>query len=515
MVFILFNGGLPARGGVLDDDSPVQWHCRTAQDHKGSPFLILPERLRSCEESLVSSVGNASLIWYADELSLSLPEVSGRADVWVVNGAQWPIFDWDTAHSTARRCDCDVLVFGSPQWATDGHYWESLQTDRTGHVVRLSRHYTDSQASVDRWTGSASCLVCSGARVRAVLAHLVVHGWGLDSIGSLTRRFRVGWANGQKDEGERMKDENRGVASIHPSSFYRFGKRSMDVILSALALILLSVPLLVVAALVKLTSRGPVLYGHKRQGLGGNEFRCLKFRTMIEGAEAMQDQMRGDNEVDGPQFKIAEDPRLTRLGAWLRRYNVDELPQLINVLKGEMSLVGPRPSPDDENQFCPGWRRARLSVRPGITGLWQVMRLRNQSESDFQEWIYYDLEYVQHRSLWLDWQLLLHTPLAMFASGRLGRFARCLQQRGICVHSARVRQDAPSAREASLVKREASRSGSAQRLTDLKTEPRPLGSGPGFECHAKTEPQPSGSGLESSQTGEVNVHATPSEKCIS
>jgi lipopolysaccharide/colanic/teichoic acid biosynthesis glycosyltransferase len=112
---------------------------------------------------------------------------------------------------------------------------------------------------------------------------------------------------------------------------------------------------------------------------------------------------------------VVVDPRSARIGHWLRRYNVDELPQLINVLRSDMSLVGPRPSPDHENQYCPAWRRARLSVRPGITRLWQVLRLREQSSSDFQDWSYYDIEYARHCSLWLDLQLLLHAPPAMFA----------------------------------------------------------------------------------------------------
>jgi lipopolysaccharide/colanic/teichoic acid biosynthesis glycosyltransferase len=225
------------------------------------------------------------------------------------------------------------------------------------------------------------------------------------------------------------------------SRSYRIVKRGIDVVLSGAGLILLSPVLCVIAALVRLMTRGPALFRHVRQGVGGEEFSCLKFRTMIAGAEAMQAELKSQNEVDGPQFKIGRDPRLTRLGAWLRRYNIDELPQLINVFRGEMSLVGPRPSPDDENQYCPGWRRARLSVRPGITGLWQVLRLRDNVHSDFQEWIYYDLEYVRHRSLWLDWQILLYTPIAVFASRRLGGFSKRLARRGICVHSARLARE--------------------------------------------------------------------------
>jgi lipopolysaccharide/colanic/teichoic acid biosynthesis glycosyltransferase len=191
--------------------------------------------------------------------------------------------------------------------------------------------------------------------------------------------------------------------------------------------------------LIKLTSRGPILFGHKRQGLDGREFRCWKFRSMRVGADKLQDALRKLNEVDGPQFKIAADPRITPIGKFLRRSNLDELPQLLNVLRGTMSLVGPRPSPDNENQMCPAWRRARLSVKPGITGLWQVLRLRNDPLADFQEWIYYDVEYARHRSIWLDLQILLYTPVAILAPKRVSHFAEKLSRFGICSHSRQTR----------------------------------------------------------------------------
>jgi len=199
----------------------------------------------------------------------------------------------------------------------------------------------------------------------------------------------------------------------------------------------LSPLLLVLALLVKVSSPGAVFFAHKRQGLNGREFYCLKFRSMSQGADRLQAKLRDQNEVDGPQFKIADDPRLTKLGGWLRRYNLDELPQFLNVLFGQMSLVGPRPSPDGENQLCPAWRRTRLSVKPGITGLWQVLRERTGPHSDFQEWIYYDVEYARHRSLWLDFRVLFYTPFAMFSSHRVDKFAARLKRQGICTGSSR------------------------------------------------------------------------------
>lgn len=198
---------------------------------------------------------------------------------------------------------------------------------------------------------------------------------------------------------------------------FRAIKRGTDAAVAACGLVLLSPLLLAVAALVKLTSRGPIFFGHDREGRGGRVFRCWKFRTMVERAHAQQRALYQGNNVDGPQFKMARDPRVTWLGRILRATNIDELPQLYNVLRGDMSLIGPRPSPFRENQICMPWREARLSVRPGITGLWQVCR-NCRSVGDFHQWIYYDILYVQHQSLALDLRILLATFLTL--GGRFG-----------------------------------------------------------------------------------------------
>ena len=157
----------------------------------------------------------------------------------------------------------------------------------------------------------------------------------------------------------------------------------------------------------------PFFFAHRRETIGGRVFPCIKFRSMRKDAEQMKAALRARNQADGPQFFIENDPRLTRVGRFLRKYNLDELPQLLNVLAGHMSLVGPRPSPHSENQYCPGWREARLSVRPGITGLWQVKRTRRRG-ADFQEWIKYDLEYVEKRSFWLDLVIIWKTFAMVF-----------------------------------------------------------------------------------------------------
>jgi lipopolysaccharide/colanic/teichoic acid biosynthesis glycosyltransferase len=178
-------------------------------------------------------------------------------------------------------------------------------------------------------------------------------------------------------------------------------KRVVDVILASIVLILFAPVFPLIALAIKMNSPGPVFFKDRRQGLHGRPFDCFKFRTMRVGAADIQDKLRFVSEVDGPQFKMADDPRISAVGHFLRETYLDEIPQFFNVLCGQMSIVGPRPSPESENTLCPSWRDARLSVRPGITGLWQVYRTREPFR-DFQEWIYYDTKYVQELSPCMD-----------------------------------------------------------------------------------------------------------------
>ena len=191
-------------------------------------------------------------------------------------------------------------------------------------------------------------------------------------------------------------------------SLYGIGKRIFDISWALAVLIFMSPIFLLVAILVSIDDGFPLLFGHVRQKRGGRTFRCWKFRTMRRDAESMVKELQAMNKADGPQVFIESDPRVTRVGKYLRKLQLDELPQFWNVLVGDMSIVGPRPSPDKENQFCPAWREMRLSVRPGITGLWQVKRTRATGE-DFQEWIKYDIEYTRTASFWLDLTICVRT----------------------------------------------------------------------------------------------------------
>lgn len=202
-------------------------------------------------------------------------------------------------------------------------------------------------------------------------------------------------------------------SSTRLSPTRRAGKRLFDICFSLAVLVGTCWIYPIAAAAILIEDGWPIFFAHRRQTLGGRDFPCYKFRTMRRDAEAMKAELAKMNQADGPQFFIREDPRLLRAGKIMRKIQIDELPQFWNVLLGHMSVVGPRPSPDKENQYCPAWRESRLSVRPGITGLWQVKRTR-EPQTDFQEWIRYDLEYVQHQSWRMDIWIICQTVLRIF-----------------------------------------------------------------------------------------------------
>jgi len=191
-------------------------------------------------------------------------------------------------------------------------------------------------------------------------------------------------------------------------------KQLLDFFGALVLLILLALPLAIVALLIRLTSPGPVLFRQQRSGLNGRPFTIYKFRTMVTDAEQRQHELAAMNEMRGPVFKVTNDPRITPVGKILRRFSIDEFPQLFNVLRGEMSLVGPRPLPVDEvKRFHDFAHRRRLSVKPGLTCLWQINGRNNVS--DFKDWVRLDLEYIDNWSLWLDLKILWRTVPAVLA----------------------------------------------------------------------------------------------------
>ena len=202
-----------------------------------------------------------------------------------------------------------------------------------------------------------------------------------------------------------------------PSKIWHlFIKRVIDILFSGIGLILLIPIFIIVAILIKLTSAGPVFFKQLRSGRNGRKFNIYKFKTMINGAEDKLSELLANNEMNGPVFKMKDDPRITPVGGVLRKLSIDELPQLWNVFKGDMSLVGPRPGLPSEVDQYDNWQRRRLSMRPGITCFWQISG-RNKI-TDFDEWMRLDLQYIDNWSLWLDLKILLKTtPVVLFGIG--------------------------------------------------------------------------------------------------
>jgi exopolysaccharide biosynthesis polyprenyl glycosylphosphotransferase len=189
-------------------------------------------------------------------------------------------------------------------------------------------------------------------------------------------------------------------------------KRTIDIVVAAAALVVLSPFLLMAAVVIRIRDGSPVLFRQQRVGLHGRPFQVVKFRSMIPDAEERLGELEDSNEIRGPAFKMTEDPRVSRTGRWLRKTSVDELPQLWNVLRGEMSIVGPRPPLPREVDDYDVWHRRRLSMKPGITGLWQVAARR---DPDFDRWVRMDLEYIDNWSLWLDLKIVARTIPAILA----------------------------------------------------------------------------------------------------
>jgi exopolysaccharide biosynthesis polyprenyl glycosylphosphotransferase len=192
-------------------------------------------------------------------------------------------------------------------------------------------------------------------------------------------------------------------------------KRAFDFIMALIALVVLSPLLVILAVLVKLSSPGPIFFSQTRCGLGGRKFTLYKFRSMRANADLLREELEALNEVDGPVFKIKNDPRCTPVGRFMRKFSLDELPQLVNIIKGDMSFVGPRPPLPEEVEKYERWQRRRLRMHPGLTCLWA---LEGRSKLSFRRWMELDLEYIDHWSMLLDWKIILKTvPIVLLGRG--------------------------------------------------------------------------------------------------
>jgi len=316
-----------------------------------------------------------------------------------------------------RTGDVFSLLILTPR----GKEFERATWRRLARILKRRLRLTDDAGWLD------------GRRIGAVLAHTSAAGaWKLaEDIGKeFTSRtppplckvytYPNEWSGDDETNDEtprRIDDDGRQVHSleaffVQPMPAW---KRWLDVVGAAWGLVLLAPLFLLVAIAIKLSSPGPVFFRQDRSGLGGRRFKMYKFRSMVAGAERRQGELRALNEQDGPAFKLSSDPRVTRLGKLLRATSIDELPQLWNVLFGEMSLVGPRPLPCAESEACESWQHRRLDVTPGLTCIWQV---RGRSRVSFAEWVRMDLQYVRSVSPATDLKILFQTvPAVLLRKG--------------------------------------------------------------------------------------------------
>ena len=268
---------------------------------------------------------------------------------------------------------------------------------RTGDLMELARTgFVDEVILASPQNQEVTFRVLSAARQLRLDVKIAPQLFGCEPAGELESLGNIPLIS--------LHQENVPVAGL-------LVKRALDVVVAATALILLAPALLLISILIKTESLGPILYKGLRAGRKGRPFHCYKFRTMVRNADDLKESLRDRNQRSGPFFKITCDPRITRIGQFLRRYSLDELPQLWNVLKGEMSLVGPRPHPLDDVSGYAIQDLPRLDVLPGITGLWQVAARHDPS---FQNGLKLDIEYIRRWSLKGDLSILLRTAAAVF-----------------------------------------------------------------------------------------------------
>lgn len=226
-------------------------------------------------------------------------------------------------------------------------------------------------------------------------------------IGIINKEDEGGYKMGELNLNKKVKIESQ----FKKSKFYFFTKRIIDMFGALCGIIILLPIILITAIAIKLDSKGPIFFSQDRVGKNGKVFKMYKFRSMIINAEEVLDKLREKNEMSGPMFKMKDDPRVTRVGKFIRKTSIDELPQLINVLKGEMSLVGPRPNlPREVEQFS-NYQKLKLLAKPGLTCYWQVSGRNN---IDFEEWMELDIKYIKERSTWIDIKLIFKTVGVFF-----------------------------------------------------------------------------------------------------
>jgi lipopolysaccharide/colanic/teichoic acid biosynthesis glycosyltransferase len=349
---------------------------------------------------------SSNIVSIGDFFTANLDILNGRVPMPDQEKAQNPLDDTDQARVSASAKVLAPTVLGAGSRIGD-------------EAIILGPSAIGSHCEIESGVVVNECVILNNARISqgACLHRCVISDGAI--IGSWTNLHEMAVMQSLANPKEQTVYSLREQARRHPGKvvgplewqtrfkpFCRIVKRCLDVTVAILGLISTAPIMLVIGLAIKLDSPGSIIFRQERCGQRGRNFTMYKFRTMVVSSEDLKRELQNLNEVDGPMFKIVHDPRITRVGRILRDTNLDELPQLYNVLKGDMSLVGPRPLSLEEMRYNPQWRDARLSVRPGMSGLWQV---EAHTKFSFNDWLVHDLEYVKQCSLGLDAKILFKT----------------------------------------------------------------------------------------------------------
>lgn len=319
----------------------------------------------------------------------------------------------------------NLIIVGTGEGATSAHKWVSSHRDWGLEFVGF--------VSTSPWQPEATNLGSAADLQKILTCHVIDEALfvpdpaspeAIDDAMRVCREMGIGtrmlmdFVPPEASTSSVFRVDGHSVLNLSPPPSYVAGmivKRGFDILVAMLALGLTAPVLLIVAAVVKLTSEGPIFFAQERVGKNGRTFKMLKFRSMVMNAEALRGKLEAENEMDGPVFKIKRDPRITRIGHFIRKTSLDEFPQFINVLRGSMSIVGPRPPLPSEVAQYERWQRKRLSVKPGITCIWQIS---GRNEVTFEQWVQMDIDYIDRWSLWLDLKIFVKTiPAVLLRRG--------------------------------------------------------------------------------------------------
>lgn len=377
-----------------------QFNQQTTANKTTALVELLQQRIR-----ISDSIG-----WLNNQLTVLLPETGHQGALTLANSLTLRLVNSKSelggalAGSSAVELNSEITVYPwddelisladelnlpSPE---NGSFSESERFESEEHEGSLETELNQFENSI----GDQSGIV---ATLERPTTKIVTAETGIDA----PPRRRV------RRETDRELRKNLGFEKIAAPQTTPISKRMVDVLIAGTGLVVLAPVFVATALAIRCSSRGPVFFRQKREGKDGVVFDILKFRTMVVKAEQMQADLRHQSEQDGPAFKLTKDPRVTKVGRILRKSCVDELPQLWNILKGDMSLVGPRPLPVGESYGCKAWHRARLTVLPGLTCIWQASGRRK--EVKFDDWMRMDLAYIRQRTFWFDLRLLVRTAI--------------------------------------------------------------------------------------------------------